>query len=69
MEYAVHGVAKSQTELSDFYFTLCFPWASQVVLVVKNPCANSGDIRDTDSILSWKDTLEEDMATQSSILA
>ena len=69
MEYAVHGVAKSQTELSDFYFTSCFPWASQVVLVVKNPCANSGDIRDTDSILSWKDTLEEDMATQSSILA
>ena len=25
-------------------------YASQVVLVVKNPCANAGDIRDTGSI-------------------
>ena len=46
-----------------------FTWASQVVLVVKNPSANSGDIRDAGSILGWEDTLEEGLATHSSILA
>ena len=38
-------------------------------LVVKNPPANAGDIRDTGSISGSKDPLEEDMATYSSILA
>ena len=33
---------------SSFFFF--FPWASQVVLVVKNPPTNVGDIRDVDSI-------------------
>ena len=42
-------------------------WASQVVLMVKNPLANAGDIRD--GSLGWEDPLEEDMATLSSILA
>ena len=42
-------------------------WASQVVLVVKNPLANAGDIRD--GPLGWEDPFEEDMATLSSILA
>ena len=37
-------------------------WASQAVLVVKNPPANAGD-------LSQEDPLEEEMATHSSILA
>ena len=43
------GVTKSQTRLSDFTFnfTSCYQNASQMVLVVKNPAANSGDIRDT----------------------
>ena len=41
----------------------------QVALMVKNPLANAGDIRDAGSILGWKDPLEEGMATQSSILA
>ena len=45
------------------------PWASQVVLVVKNLPANTGDIRDPGSILGWEDPLEEEMATHSSILA
>ena len=40
--------------------------ASQVVLVVKNPPANSGDIRDVGSIPGLE---EEGMATHSSILA
>ena len=31
-------------------------WASHVVLVVKNPSANAGEVRDTDSYLTqyWK---------------
>ena len=44
-------------------------WASQVVLVVKNPPANAVDIRDMGLILGWEDPLEEDIAIQSSILA
>ena len=42
---------------------------SQVALVVKNPSANAGDIRDACSILGWEDPLEEIMATHSSTLA
>ena len=42
---------------------------SQVALVVKNPPANAGDIRDLGLILSWEDSLEEEMATHSRILA
>ena len=38
-------------------------------LVVKNPNADSGDIRDVGSIPGSEDPLEEDMATHSSILA
>ena len=38
-----------------------------MALVVKNPPANSGDVRDRD--LGLEDTLKEDMATHSSILA
>ena len=40
-------------------------WASQVVLVVKNPPTNAGDIRDT----GQEDPLEEGTATHSRILA
>ena len=48
------------------------PWnqrASQVVLVVKTPPANSGDIRDTGSTPVWGRSSGEGMATHSSILA
>ena len=45
------------------------PWASQVVLVVKNPPANTGDVRDAGLILGGEDSLEEGTATRSSILA
>ena len=44
-------------------------WASQGVLVVKNPPAYSGDVRDTGSSLGWEDPLEEGMAICCSILA
>ena len=43
-------------------------WASQVVLVVKNPPANAGDAGGFGS-LGWEDLLEEQMMTRSSILA
>ena len=46
--------------------------ASQVMLVVKNPPAKAGDIRDSGLVLGgegpWEDTLEEEMATHCSIL-
>ena len=40
----------------------------QVALVVKNPPANAGDIRDMGPSLGREDPLEEGMATHSSIL-
>ena len=40
-------------------------WASQVVLVVKNPPANTGDLRDLGlSLEILRDSEEEDMATR-----
>ena len=43
--------------------------ASQVTLVVKNPSANAGDIRDAGSIPGSEDALKKEMVTYSSILA
>ena len=43
--------------------------ASQVALVVKNPSANAGDLRDVGSIPELGRSLEKEMATCSSILA
>ena len=43
--------------------------ASQVVLVVTNPLANAGDVRDTGSILESGRSPGEEMVTRSSILA
>ena len=40
-----------------------------MVLVVKNPPANVGDIRDTGRSLGQEDPLEEGVASHSSILA
>ena len=40
-----------------------------MVLVVKKPPANAGDVRDTGSIPVWEDPLEEGIALHSSILA
>ena len=45
---------QSQTRLRDLtslhFIYIYIDWVSQVVLVVKNPPANTGDIRDTGSI-------------------
>ena len=43
--------------------------ASQVALVVKNPSANAGDVKEGIQSLGWEDPLEEEMAIHSSILA
>ena len=43
--------------------------ASRLALVVNNPHANAGDIRDPGSIPGLEDSLEKEMATHSSILA
>ena len=43
--------------------------ASQVSLVVKNPPANAGDVRDTGLIPGLGRSLEEGMTTHSSILS
>ena len=59
-----------------FYPELCIhygidsilPLPSQVALVVKNPPANRGDIRDMGLISGWEEPLEEEMATHSSVL-
>ena len=40
-----------------------------MVLVVKNPLANAGDARDVDLIPGQEDTLEQEMASHSNILA
>ena len=45
MDCIVHGVTKSQTLLSDFHISLSKD--TQVVLVVKNPSADAGDVRDS----------------------
>ena len=39
------------------------------VIVIKNPPANTEDIRDKGSVLGWDDPLEKGMATHFSILA
>ena len=45
------------------------PLRWMVVLEVKNPPANAGDVRDANSISESGRSLEEEMATHSSILA
>ena len=55
---AIHGVTKNRTRLSD--------WTE---LVVKNGTASAGDVRETDSIPESGRSLEESMATHSSVLA
>ena len=45
------------------------PLRWMVVLEVKNPPANAGDVRDANSISESGRSLEEEMATHSGILA
>ena len=63
----VHGVAKSPTQLSDFTFTFkATMWLCLVAQLVKNlPTMRETWVRS----LGWEDTLENETATHSSILA
>ena len=62
MDCIVHEVAKSRTQVSDFYFT----WASLVAQMVKSlPAVQDTWVRSLDQ----EDPLEKEMATHSSILA
>ena len=63
---SIHGTYE---KLFFMYIILyIFIWASQVVLVLKNPPANAGDIRDAVQSLGWESPPEKGMATHSSIL-
>ena len=46
-----------------------YPGGLAQALEVKNPLANARDVRDAGSIPGFKDPLEEEMATHSSVLA
>ena len=65
MDCIVHGVAKSQSQLSDFHFTL-YTGASLVAqAVVKNLPANAGNrVQSLDS----EDPLDQEVATHFSLL-
>ena len=63
----VYGVAQSRTRLKRLSNEE--RGASQVALVVKNPPANAGDVRDGVRSLDQENPLEEGTATHSSILA
>ena len=52
MDYIVHGVAKSQTQMKDFH-SLLYPGGFPGGSVVKNLPANAGDTRDMGSISGW----------------
>ena len=66
---AVHGVAKSQTRLSDWTELYTLTGASPMAQQVKNLPVNAGKSGDTVQSLGREDPLEEEMATQSSVLA
>ena len=51
------------------YLVIKVTRTSQVALVIKNPPANAGNIRDVGSIPELEDPLEEGTTTHSSILA
>ena len=67
---AIHGVAKSRAWLSNWTeLNWYLIWGSQVMLVVKNPPANAGDIRDSGLIPGLGRSSGGGMAIHSSILA
>ena len=56
------------SNLQHFVNSMSHKGAIQVALMVKNPPASAGDVRDTGSLLGQEDPLEEGMATYSNIL-
>ena len=67
MDCIVHGVAKSQTWLSNVYFHVSlYLWASLIAQLVKNPPSM---LETWVWSLGWEDPLEKGKATHSSIMA
>ena len=76
---AINKIKKTPTEWEKIFANnLFYKWLiaklykeqfSHVVLVVKNPPANAGDVRDVGSIPASGRSLEKGMATHSSVLA
>ena len=65
MEFAVHGVTKSRTQLSDIHFTYVLLWASPVSKLVKSLSV----MQETRvQSLGQEDPLEKGMTNHSSIL-
>ena len=58
-------------KMSKVFFNNSFPFLTSIFPTCpsKNPPANTGDIRDTGSIPGQEDSLEQEMATHSSIFA
>ena len=65
----VHACPVNSVILDSLHAYIENGWASQVVLAVKNPPANSGEVKDMGSIPGSRRSLEEGMATHSSMLA
>ena len=63
------SLPRDERSMKIFYNALTSLWASQVALVVMNPLANAGDIRDAGFSLGREDPQEESMATHSSTRA
>ena len=60
---SVHGIFQARVlEWGAIAFSITFIEASQMVLVVKNPLANAGDVRDTGWIPELGRSLEEGKA-------
>ena len=63
------GVSQSAQEMPGLRTIDFISYIGQLVLVVKNPPANAGDVRDAGSIPGLGRSLEEGMSTHSSTLA
>ena len=63
------GVSQSPQEMPELRTIGFVSYTGQLVLVVKNPPANAGDVRDAGSIPGLGKSLEEGMATYPSTLA
>ena len=68
MEFFLRTVS---AKLNNYYllFTTDIYWASQVMLVVKNPPTSAADRRDAAGVIPGEEPVEEGMATHSSTLA
>ena len=51
-----------------YYTVFLYSWASQVALLVKNPPANAGDVRDAGLIPGWEKSPGEEKGTILKIL-